>query len=185
MSTTRNLIAATTLLCACLAPAARADSGVYIGGGIGASQIDDKAGTPAGTSFSASDFAYKGFLGYYFDAIPLLRLAGEVGYRDLGEPEDTSAGVASSYRMKGLDYSVLAGVGLGPVDLFARAGGMSYDLTKTHAGVGRDFHGTAPLVGAGVWFSVFGIGVRAEYEYIDVDELDGAQMVSVSAFYKF
>jgi hypothetical protein len=164
---------------------AQAESGVYIGGGVGASEIKDKAGTTFGADASGSDFAYKGFLGYYFDAIPLLRLAAEVGYRDLGEPESSNNGVQSSYRLKGLDYGVLAGVGLGPVDLFAKVGGMQYDLTKTHAGVSRGFDGTAPLYGAGVWFSVFGIGIRAEYEVVDVDELDTAETAMISAFYRF
>ncbi len=37
----------------------------------------------------------------------------------------------------------------------------------------------------GARFSMFGIGVRAEYENIDIDELDDAEMISVSAFYEF
>jgi len=184
MSKIRNVIA-TALLSAGLAPAAFAESGVYIGGGLGGSQIEDSASTSAGVDFSEQDFAYKGFAGYYFDAIPLLRLAAEVGYRDLGEPEGSNAGINSSYRMKGFDYGVLAGVGLGPVDLFAKVGGMSYELTKTHAGISNDFDGTAPLYGVGLWFAIAGIGVRAEVEYIDVDELDGAGTAMVSAFYKF
>jgi hypothetical protein len=37
----------------------------------------------------------------------------------------------------------------------------------------------------GLWFAIAGIGVRAEVEYIDVDELDGAGTAMISAFYKF
>lgn len=37
----------------------------------------------------------------------------------------------------------------------------------------------------GARFSMFGIGVRAEYENIDIDELDNAEMISISAFYQF
>jgi hypothetical protein len=164
---------------------AQADNGIYIGGGIGGSDIQDAAGKPAGLDASGTDFAYKGFLGYYMDTIPLVRLAAEVGYRDLGEPESDNNGITSSYRLKGIDYSVMAGLGLGPVDLFAKVGGMQYDLTKTHAGVGTDFDGTAPLYGIGLWFSIAGIGVRAEYEVVDVDELDTVQSAMISAFYRF
>lgn len=164
---------------------AQAESGVYVGGGVGGSDIKDTAGTTFGMDASGTDFAYKGFVGYYFDAIPLLRLAAEVGYRDLGEPESSNNGIQSSYRLKGLDYGVLAGVGLGPVDLFAKVGGMQYDLTKTHAGVSNGYDGTAPLYGVGLWFQIFGIGVRAEYEVVDVDELDSAETAMISAFYKF
>lgn len=48
-----------------------------------------------------------------------------------------------------------------------------------------DFDGTAPVYGLGVWFTFFGVGVRAEYEKINIKELDNAQMLSVSAFYQF
>ena len=47
------------------------------------------------------------------------------------------------------------------------------------------FDGSAPVYGIGARFSLFGIGVRAEYEKIDIKELDNAQMISVSAFYQF
>ncbi|HYJ17707.1 MAG TPA: hypothetical protein VEW72_00900, partial [Burkholderiales bacterium] len=76
-------------------------------------------------------------------------------------------------------------VGLGPVDLFARVGGMQYDLQKNVLGVKNDYDGTAPLYGIGLWVTLFGLGVRAEYEKIDIDQLDNVEMVSVSAFYQF
>ncbi len=43
--------------------------------------------------------------------------------------------------------------------------------------------GSARVYGVGARFSVFGIGVRAEYENIDIDELDSAEVISISAFY--
>jgi hypothetical protein len=76
-------------------------------------------------------------------------------------------------------------VGLGPVDLFGRVGGMNYKLEKNIGDVKNDFDGTAPVYGLGVWFTLFGVGIHAEYEKIDIKELDNAQMLSVSAFYQF
>jgi len=37
----------------------------------------------------------------------------------------------------------------------------------------------------GARLKLFGIGLRAEYEVIDIDELDNVEMISVSAFYEF
>jgi hypothetical protein len=43
----------------------------------------------------------------------------------------------------------------------------------------------APPIQLGVWITLFGVGVRAEYERIHVDELDKVSTVSLSAFYQF
>ena len=158
---------------------ALADSGVYIGGGIGEAKIEDNNG------FSETDTAWKGFIGYNFDFIPLVKFAAEVGYRDLGNPSASVAGVPAEYSVEGIDYGVLAGVGLGPVDLFARVGGMEYDLERTIGGINNESDGTAPVYGISAWFTLAGIGIRAEYEQIDIDELDYVEMYSLNLFYKF
>lgn len=62
------------------------------------------------------------FAGYRLDAIPVVKFAAEVGYRELGRVD---------YRIHGPDYGLLAGVGLGPVNLFGRVGAMNYELEKT------------------------------------------------------
>lgn len=181
-----NIASAFVVLAASLsAMSAQADSGLYLGGGIGQAKIEDSAGNPGGVGFSESDTAWKGFIGYNFDFIPLIKFAAEVGYRDMGKADSNVAGVPVEYSLNGIDYSALAGFGLGPVDILARVGGMHYELEKNVGGVRRDFDGSAPLYGLGVWFTLAGIGLRAEYEYVDIDELDKAEMFTVSAFYKF
>lgn len=155
--------------------------GLYLGGGLGSAGIEDAPGNPAGATFDESDTAYKVFGGYRFDLLPIVSLSAEVGYRDLGKPNTTGR----EYQASGFDYAALLGWGLGPVELFARLGGMNYDLEKTAGGVKREFDGSAPVYGIGARFSLFGLGVRAEYEKIDIDELDNADMISVSAFYEF
>ena len=155
--------------------------GFYIGGGVGTSNIEDSPANPAGVTFSESDTAWKAFGGYRFDWLPIVSLSGEVGYRDLGSP---NAGMAE-YKAKGFDYAALAGLGLGPVELFARLGGMKYDLDKTIGGTKTSFDGNAPVYGVGARLVLWGIGVRAEYEKIDIHELDKVEMISISAFYEF
>lgn len=187
MNRFRLFVSAVVVLAASLsAISVRADSGLYIGGAIGQSTIEDSAGTtpPNSVAIDETDTAWKGFVGYNFDFIPLIKFAVEAGYRDLGEV-NSSGGIPAEYSVTGIDYAALAGFGLGPVDIMARVGGMQYDLEKNIAGVRRDFDGTAPLYGVGIWFTLAGIGLRAEYEIIDIDELDKAEMYSVSAFYKF
>jgi len=156
-------------------------NGFYLGGGVGYAGVQDTAATPSGAEFDESDTAYKAFGGYRFDVLPIVSLSGELGYRDLG---NASSGIRE-YGISGFDYSALAGVGLGPIELFARLGGFQYDLDKTVGGTTTSFDGSAPLYGVGVRFSLFGIGVRAEYELIDLDELDSLEMVSVSAMFEF
>lgn len=168
-----------------LACPAFAEGGVYVGGGVGEATLEDSAQNSGGVDFDESDTAWKAFVGYHIDAIPLIKLAAEIGYRDLGQPNGSFGGVPVEYSVKGLDYGVLGGVGLGPVDLMARVGGFQYDLEKNIGGTSREFDGTAPVYGIGAWFSIARIGVRAEYELIDIDELEDIEMISISAFFKF
>jgi hypothetical protein len=184
---TRQLIAPVFVALVTAIPvlSANADSGVYIGGAIGTAELKDSTGSPGGVNFKERDTAWKGFIGYHLDAIPLIKLAAEVGYRDLGTPDGSFGGVPVTYKAHGLDYAILGGLGLGPVDLMARFGGMNYKLDKNVGPVHNDYDGNAPVYGVGLWFTLFGVGVRAEYEKIDIKQLDDAQMVSVSLFYKF
>ena len=175
------IITLITVLGVALSVSAAHAGGVYVGAGAGTATIKDSAGNPGGTRFNESDAAFKVFGGYRFDLLPIVSLSGEVGYRNLGKPNTAAA----EYKVNGFDYGALAGVGLGPVELFARVGGMQYNLDKTIGGTKTSFDGTAPVYGVGARFSLFGIGVRAEYEKIDIKQLDNAQMISVSAFYQF
>lgn len=175
------IITLATVLGLALPVSAAYAGGVYIGGGVGQASIEDSAGNPAGVPFDEHDMGWKAFAGYRFDLLPIVSLSAEAGYRDLGKP---SAG-AFEYKVNGFDYAALAGLGLGPVELFARFGGMEYDLDKNIGGAKFSFDGSAPVYGVGARFSLFGAGVRAEYEKIDIDELDNAEMISVSVFYQF
>lgn len=155
---------------------ARADSGVYLGAGVGKTKIQDSTGNPRGVLFDQYAGGVKVFAGYHLDAIPIVKFDAEVGYRELGRVD---------YRIHGPDYGLLAGVGLGPVGLFGRAGAMHYKLEKNTLGGNHDFDGTAPVYGVGAKFTVLRVGIRAELERIDIQELDKAYMLSVSVFYQF
>jgi hypothetical protein len=164
---------------------AHADSGVYLGGGLTSTKIEDSAGNPGGMPFNDTATGGKLFAGYHVDAIPLFKFAVEAGYREAGQATESQAVGDVKYRIHGFDYAVLAGIGLGPVDLMGRVGGMNYKLEKNIGGVKNKYDGTAPVYGIGLWFTLVGVGIRAEYEKIDIDELDKSDMISVSAFYQF
>ncbi len=183
----RKLVILASMVFAASLPvmSAHGDSGIYVGAGAGVSNMQDSASNPGGVAFDESGTATKAFVGYYFDWIPLVKFAAEVGYRDLGKPSGTVAGVPVEYQASGFDYAALAGLGLGPIDLFARVGGMNYDLKKTVGSVSNDYTGNAPVYGIGVWFKIGGLGVRAEYDVIDIKQLDNADMATVSVFYQF
>lgn len=155
---------------------ALADSGIYVGGGVGRTKVEDSSGNPAGVLLDQTAAGLKLFAGYRLDAIPLVKFSAEVGYRELGRAD---------YRIHGPDYGVLAGVQLGPVNLFGRVGAMNYELDKITGGGNNSFDGTAPVYGVGAWFTILRVGIRAELERIDIKELDKAYMYSVSALYQF
>jgi hypothetical protein len=156
-------------------PAGGNATGIYLGGGVGRSTLETDLTTGA---FDESDTAWKAFLGYHLDFIPVVKAAVEVGWRDLGNP----AAAGSEVEVRGWDYSALAGFGLGPVELFGRLGRYQYDFTASGTG---DADGSANLYGVGLSFVVFGLGVRAEYEKLNIDELDDARMASVSVLFQF
>jgi hypothetical protein len=181
----KPIIALVAVLCVALSASAAYAGGIYIGGGAGTANIQDSASNPSGVTFDESNAALRLFGGYRFDALPIVSLSGEVGYRDLGKQTASPGGVPAEYRAHGFDYSALAGLGLGPIEVYARLGGIQYDLEKNTNGTTNNFSGSAPLYGIGAQLTLFGLGLRAEYEKIDVKKVDSMQMISVSVLYQF
>jgi len=161
-------------------PAYAADSGFYIGGGIGSATIEDDP--PSFEDIDESDTAWKAYVGYRFGGfIPLLDVAGEITYRDMGSPD----GSGFEYDASGYDASALGIVTLGPIDLFARLGVGNYSIDRRINGTRRDEDGTGTLVGLGAGFRLFKINVRAEWERIDADGADNIDMFTVNAYWRF
>lgn len=160
------------------APALAADNGIYIGGSVGQAnvEVDDISGL-TGEDFKGDDTGFKFIVGIR----PLDWLAVEANYVDFGSPEDTVMGTKVKGDGDGITASVLGFLPLGPVDLFARAGLISWD-TKVE---GLDTDGTDLAYGVGAQFRVWSISVRAEYEIFDADEIDELNMVSIGATFTF
>ena len=152
---------------------AGADSGFYLGAGVGDASVKD-------SDIDASDSAYKLFGGYNIGFIPLVDFAVEASYVDFGKPS-TSVG---SIETTGLNAFGLAGLSFGPFGVFAKAGVLSWDSDKTIGTDTTSKSGSDPAYGLGARFAIGSISVRAEYEVYDLDGAD-LDMVSVSGVFTF
>jgi len=176
-------ITKTRKLCACLfgvllslptAAFAGADSGFYLGAGVGEFNVEV-------STFDENDNAYKIFGGYNFGYIPMLDLAIEASYVDFGNPGSGPVDIDLS----GLNVFGLVGFKLGPVGLFAKAGMISWDSEISIDFNNEDDSGTDPAYGVGARIQFGSFAIRAEYEYFDVSEVKDASMISASAVYTF
>jgi hypothetical protein len=151
----------------------RADAagGLYLGAGLGQSTIQDNS-----VSLDASDTAYKAFVGYRFNLIPIIDLAVEGGYTDFGKPTQSNV----SFKLHGYDAAGLLIFPIGPIDLYGKVGMLSW----TASGGGTS-SGTDPFYGVGAGFNIWKIGIRAEYERYQIQNTDKVQMYSLSALFMF
>ena len=150
---------------------AGADSGFYIGAGVGDATVKD-------ANFDESDSAYKIFGGYNIGFIPLVDFAVEGSYVDFGKPSNST----TSIDVTGLNAYGLAGLSFGPFGVFAKAGALRWDSDISGTSNTND-SGTDPAYGIGARFALGSFSVRAEYETYDLDrDLD---MVSVSGVFTF
>lgn len=172
-----------------LALAAQAESGFYLGGSVGdatiQAEVPDEGNIGEVFSFDESDFAWKAFGGYNFD-LTVLDLAIEGGYVDLGAPSGDITGVNVGFDLGGWDLFALAGLQLGPVGVFAKAGVISWDIEATVEGIdaGED-DGTDPAYGVGARFNVGSFEIRGEYEMFDLDNVDDVYMLSAGLVWTF
>jgi hypothetical protein len=168
--------------------AGAADSGFYLGGGIGEGTIRVDPANPnsAGTlNFDSDATSYKLFAGYRFAALPLLDFALEAGYIDFGKPSQTSLGQRIDYKLQGVDAAALAILALGPVDLYGKLGGLYWKAERNIGGATASKTGSNAFHGFGVGTRIGALGLRAEYERFDAWDLDRLEMYSLNALIQF
>lgn len=161
---------------------AYAASGLYLGAGLGQSTI--KENTPAGT-LDASDTAYKAFVGYRFNIIPIIDLAVEGGYTDFGKPSQTLNNQNVELKLHGYNAAGLLIFPLGPFDLYGKVGMLSWSADANVAGTTSSRTGSDPFYGLGAAFYFWKIGVRAEAEQYKIKDTDRVLLYSVSALFQF
>jgi len=153
---------------------AGADSGFYIGGGVGDASVDVG-------DFDESDSAYKVFGGYNFGIVPLIDLGIEASYVDFGNPSRGNADI----EITALNVFGLAGLSFGPFGVFAKAGMVDWDVDFSDGTTTGSDSGSDPAYGIGARFALGSFAVRAEYELYDVDSDVDVEMLSVSAVFTF
>jgi hypothetical protein len=171
-----------------LAGNANAQSGAYIGGSVGSVTIQaDVPDEDLGEVFvfDENDFAWKAFGGYNFD-LAVLDLAIEGGYVDLGTPSADLLGSSVELDVAGWDVFGLAGIELGPIGVFAKAGMVSWDAdAKVDSIEVGDDDGTDPAYGIGARFTLGSLEIRGEYEYFDIDSTEDVYMLSAGLVFGF
>jgi hypothetical protein len=161
--------------------------GLYLGLGIGdfSTRLDsDITNIDANDlDFNSNDDALKAFVGWRFNRF----FAVQLDYTDFGRTNAQLAAGNISADTKGVTPSVVGTLPLGPVELFVRGGMIFYDL-KVNSNTSNlvDDSGHDPVFGAGIGLTVAKrLNLRAEYERIEINNLNDANAVWLSAAWRF
>ena len=161
------------------APAAfAADNGFYLGGSVGQANVEvENIGGVGAADFDGEDTAFKFIAGIR----PLDWLAVEASYVNFGEPDDTVQGTRIETEGDGISAFAVGFLAAGPVDLFAKAGLITWDTNVS----GLDEDGTDFAYGVGAQFRIWSLSLRAEYEKFEVDQIDDLNLLSVGVTFTF
>jgi OOP family OmpA-OmpF porin len=165
--------------------------GFYLGGGVGdfSSAVDEINNLDdvddVGIDFSDSDNATKLFAGWNFNRF----FAVQGDFVDFGESSGAvTPSVNGTSDVQGFAPKVVGTLPLGPIELFASLGMMFYEIDLNLTG-GRviDESGEDLVWSAGLGFDVLDdrLNLRLEYEEIDIERLDEADALWLTAAWKF
>jgi OOP family OmpA-OmpF porin len=162
------------------------DSGFYAGAGVGqfnvkidgVRDVTDTVG-----DFDADDTTFKAFAGYRFNPY----VGVELDYIDLGNPEDTIDGRRVNADINGVAPYLVGTLPVGPVELFAKAGYLFYDVQVDIDDLTVQDDSQEDFVyGGGIGLTLFDhLHARLEYEVIDIDDVDDANALWLSAAWRF
>ncbi|MFC2144363.1 outer membrane beta-barrel protein [Acidobacteriota bacterium] len=188
----KRLLCLLVILVAAVVPASAVENGFYLGGSVGGSslEVQDFDEDFGAFRFSDGDTAYKIFAGFRF----LNFLAVEAGYVDLGDPTDVIASIEGDelevqIGVKGWDAFAIGLLPLGPVDLFAKVGVVSWDAdiraVLNEATDSDSDSGTDAAYGIGVALRLGKVALRAEGEQFNIADAEDVYMFSVGATFTF
>jgi hypothetical protein len=165
------------------------DRGFYVGGGLGdfSADIDEISDVDdADLDFDADDNAVRLYGGWRFNRF----FAVQADHYDFGRSSAAAGALSVSTDTKGFAPSVVGTLPLGPIELFARAGVVFYDLELNvdddNNDISLDESGEDLVYSAGIGFTILErLNLKAEYEVIEISELDDADAVWISANWRF
>ena len=195
MNIRRTLTCSLATLAALLMPfgaAQAADSGFYVGGSIGQAQLEVPSDVVDVPGFDEDDTGWKLFGGYNWN-LALFNLGIEGGYVDFGAPS-TALGIDTSLEIEASGWNVwgMGGLNLGPIDVFAKVGAISWDSDATIGGIDPGFgigtlsdSGTDIGYGLGARFALGSLHIRGEWEQYDIEDTDSVYMFSLGLAWQF
>lgn len=172
------------------------ESGLYLGGGFGAFdvQVDDvDDADEAIERIDDDDNAWKAFVGWRLNPY----FSFELAYVDFGDPSGDldASGSSGDYQLdlSGVQPAVYGSFPLGPVELFGKLGYYFYDVDL---GIDLDDLGEdvfrsdtseeAWSYGAGVGAVIFErVALKLEYEKIDSDVIDDLDSIWLTGAWRF
>lgn len=195
MNKSISLVGRLTAICVIMLPfgvAQAADSGWYVGGSVGQATLDVPSDIVDVPDFDEDDTGWKLFGGYNWN-LALFNLGVEGGYVDFGSPNAT-LGTDTNLAIDASGWNVwgMGGINLGPFDIFAKVGAISWDSDATIAGIDPGFgvgtlsdSGTDIGYGIGARIAFGSLHVRGEWELYDIEDTDSVYMLSLGLAWQF
>lgn len=159
----------------------KAQDGLYFGASVGPSYVNTKITdiTLDDIKVDGKDMAYKIYAGYKLPAF----LALEGGYRSLGKIGDDISELNSS----GWDLNAKANLSLGPLQIFGKAGAFFNNVKVTfqdpiHPDINKN--NTKFMFGFGAGLNIKKLGIRAEWESLDLSKENKASMLTAGITYR-
>ena len=182
------------LLCAAAASLALhaaptlAESGFYLGSGVGVSSVQADVAPLEELDlldFDETDLAWKVFAGYNLD-VPFVDVAVEGGYVNLGAPSAEILDTNISLDTTGWNAFAVGAVDVGPIALFGKVGVVAWDVELSGEGIsaGSD-DGTDLAFGLGARFGLGPIQLRGEAEFFQIDVIDDSYLLTASLIWQF
>ncbi len=164
------------------------DSGFYVGGSLGRSNlnIDDVDDIDTNDfEIDDDDNAYKIMVGFNLGIIPLIDLAVEAAYRDFGEFQGRSVLGNTEAEADSIDVFGLAALTFGPLAVFGKVGFVDWNVDTAIDDRNIDQSGSDAAYGVGARFQLGSFAIRGEYEAFEIGDSNDLSMLSVGLTYTF
>ena len=159
----------------------KAQDGLYFGASTGPSFVNKKISDidMEDIKVDGNDLSYKVFAGYKLPAF----LALEGGYRNLGKIGDD----ISEHNSTGWDLNAKANLSLGPLQFFGKAGAFFNNVKVTfhdplHPEINHN--NTKFMFGFGAGLNIERLGIRAEWESLDISKGSQVSMLTAGITYR-
>jgi len=159
----------------------KAQDGLYFGASTGPSFVNKKISDIGieDIKVDGNDLSYKVYAGYKLPAF----LAIEGGYRNLGKISND----ISEHNSSGWDLNAKANLTLDPLQLFGKAGAFFNNVNVTfqdpiHPEINKN--NTKFMFGFGAGLNIERLGVRAEWESLDISKENQVSMLTAGITYR-